>query len=373
MTGLLKMQTKGTPAIHGGEDVRKPKVLLTGHAGYIGAVMVPMLSASGFEAVGLDTHFFDAGGLPELKLGVREIRKDVRDMTSDDLKGFNAIIHLAALSNDPMGELNPELTLEINYRASVRLARLAREAGVQRFLFSSSCSIYGASGSQALDENAVVAPLSTYAESKARAEDEVSRLADSGFSPVFLRNATAYGASPRLRADLVLNNLTCWAVATGKVRLMSDGTPWRPLVHVEDISHAFIEVLRAPREMVHNQAFNVGSNDQNYQVTEIAEIVRQVVSGATVDYGDKAGPDARNYRVDFSKIACVIPSFQPRWNARTGAEQVYRWLKGCALSVEGFQGRRYTRLAQLRFLLESGQIDSSLRWTGDYTLAAAAE
>jgi nucleoside-diphosphate-sugar epimerase len=339
----------------------KPKVLVTGHAGYIGAVMVPMLLAEGFEPVGLDTHFFDCAGLPEPETRIPAMVKDVRDVTLDELKGFDAIIHLAALSNDPMGALRPELTLEINYRASVRLARLAREAGVRRFLFSSSCSIYGASNSMALDENARVAPLSVYAESKVRTEDEVSRLADSEFSPVFLRNATAYGASPRLRADVVLNNLTCWALATGTIRIMSDGTPWRPLVHVEDISQAFIEALRSPRETVHNQAFNVGSNDQNYQVRDIAEIVKQV-SGAHVEYGDNAGPDARNYQVDFSKVARVVPSFRPRWNAHSGVEQIYQSLAGIGLKVEDFQGPRFTRLAQLRFLLEGGSIDSSLRW-----------
>ena len=332
-----------------------------------------MLLAEGFQLVGLDAHFFDGAGLPELETKIPEISKDIRDVTIDELKGFDAIIHLAALSNDPMGDLKPELTLEINYRASVRLAQLAREAGVRRFVFSSSCSIYGASGSRALDENARVAPLTAYAESKVRTEDEVSRLADSGFSPVFLRNATAYGASPRLRADVVLNNLTCWAVATGKIRIMSDGTPWRPLVHIEDISQAFIEALRAPREAVHNQAFNVGSNEQNYQVRDIAEIVKQVVSGASVQYGENAGPDARNYRVDFSKIARVVPSFRPRWNARSGAEQVYQSLAGIGLRVEDFQGRCFTRLVQLRFLLESGRIDSSLRWTGDDAPATTAK
>jgi nucleoside-diphosphate-sugar epimerase len=324
--------------------------------------MVAMLLAEGFETEGLDTHFFDCGGLPEPKTRIRAMRKDVRDVTLDELKGFDAVIHLAALSNDPMGALRPELTLEINYRASVHLARLARDAGVRRFLFSSSCSIYGASGSMALDENARVAPLSVYAESKVRTEDELSRLADGEFSPVFLRNATAYGASPRLRADVVLNNLTCWALATGTIRIMSDGTPWRPLVHIEDISQAFIEALRAPREVIHNQAFNVGSNEQNYQVKDIAEIVKQV-SGARVEYGDNAGPDARNYRVDFSKVARAIPSFRPRWDALGGVEQIYQSLSGTGLKVEDVQGPRFTRLAQLRSLLESGRIDSELRWT----------
>jgi nucleoside-diphosphate-sugar epimerase len=351
----------------------KPKVLVTGHAGYIGAVMVPMLVAEGFEPVGLDTHFFDATGLSELGARIPEICKDVRDVTVDELKRFDAVIHLAALSNDPMGDLKPELTLEINYRASVRLARLAREAGVRRFLFSSSCSIYGASGNWPLDENARVAPLTAYAESKVRTEDEVSQLADSDFSPVFLRNATAYGASPRLRADVVLNNLTCWAVATGKIRIISDGTPWRPLVHIEDISRAFIAALYAPREAIHNQAFNVGSNEQNYQVRDIAEVVKQVVTGASVEYGEHAGPDARNYRVDFGKIARVIPSFRPLWNARSGAQQVYDSLAETGLRVEDFQGRRFTRLAQLRFLIESGRIDSALRWTVADAFAPAAK
>jgi nucleoside-diphosphate-sugar epimerase len=351
----------------------KLKVLVTGNAGYIGAVIVPILLAEGIEPIGIDTHFFDSAGLPELEPAIPEIRKDIRDITVGELKGFDAVIHLAALSNDPMGDLKPELTLEINYRASVRLAQLAREAGVRKFLFSSSCSIYGASGSQPLDENSRVAPLTAYAESKVRTEDEISRLADNDFSPVFLRNATAYGASPRLRADVVLNNLTCWAFATGKIRITSDGTPWRPLVHIEDISRAFIETLRAPREAIHNQAFNVGSNDQNYQVREIAEVVKQVVDGATVEYGENAGPDARNYRVDFTKIARVIPSFRPRWNARSGAQQVYNSLVDTGLRLEDFQGRRFTRLSQLRYLIERGALDSSLRWTNGNLVASAAE
>src|SRR5581483_8516476 len=250
-----------------------------------------------------------------------ELAADVRDVTADDLEGFDAVIHLAGLSNDPLGNLNPALTFEINHAASVRLARLAKAAGVPRFLFSSSCSNYGAAGDTLLTEDAALQPLTPYADSKVRVERDVARLADDDFSPVFLRNATAYGVSPRLRFDLVLNNLVAWAFTTGRVLIKSDGTPWRPIVHIEDIGRAFLAVLEAPRERTHNQAFNVGRTDENYRIRDLADIVKGVVPGSVIDYAKDGGPDPRCYRVDFGKITRVLPGFTPQWTARRGAQE----------------------------------------------------
>ncbi|MGH7837113.1 MAG: NAD-dependent epimerase/dehydratase family protein [Candidatus Binataceae bacterium] len=338
------------------------RVLVTGHAGYIGAVMTPMLRHEGFAVTGLDTFFFAGCDLGELGNPIPELRLDLRDVRAADLAGFDAIIHLGALSNDPLGDLQPDLTWEINHLASVALARAARAAGVRRFLYSSSCSIYGASGSEPLTEEAPFAPLTPYAGSKVRAEEDLAGLASRDFSPVYLRNATAYGFSPRLRADVVLNNLVCWAFTTGKIRILSDGTPWRPLVHVADIAHAFIAALRAPAEVIHNQAFNVGSNDQNYQVRDIAEIVRAEMPACQIEYGGVSGPDPRNYRVDFSKIDRLLPEFRTHWDARSGARELREAFERHGLTAEDFQGRRFTRLAQLKFLLESRRVDAALRW-----------
>jgi nucleoside-diphosphate-sugar epimerase len=337
------------------------KVLVTGHDGYIGSVMVKVLQAAGHDVVGMDTYFFEdcgqGGASP-----VAALRKDVRDATADDLAGFDAVIHLAALCNDPLGDLNPGWTYDINHAASCNLARLAKEAGVSRFLYASSCSMYGKAGEEMMTEDAPLRPLTPYAVSKVRTEEDVAKLADDHFSPVFMRNATAYGWSPRLRADVVLNNLICWAHTTGKVRIMSDGTPWRPIVHVEDISRACAAALDAPREAVHNQAFNVGANEENYQVREIAEFVRQTVPGCEVEYAADGGPDPRSYRVSFDKLARLLPGFKPAWDARRGAQEVYDGVRQAALTLEDFQGRRFTRLAQFKHLLHTGALDETLRW-----------
>jgi nucleoside-diphosphate-sugar epimerase len=328
------------------------RVVVTGHNGYIGSVMVAFLRAAGHEVVGLDTFFFEDCVLGEDGGHVPTIRRDIRDVTVSDLGGFDAVVHLAALCNDPLGDLNPDWTYDINHHASVHLARVAREAGVGRFLYASSCSMYGAAGEDILSEEAPLRPLTPYAVSKVRTEEDVAKLADSSFSPVFMRNATAYGMSPRLRADVVLNNLVCWAHTTGRIRIMSDGTPWRPIVHVQDISRAFAVALVAPRAAIHNEAFNVGSNEENYQVSELAEI----------EYAVGGGPDPRSYRVDFGKLNRVLPDFKPEWNASFGAKELYSAFQEAGLTLEQFQGRKYIRLTQFKHLLDSGRIDGTLRW-----------
>src|SRR5712692_1644416 len=273
------------------------RILLTGHSGYIGAVLVPTLVAAGHAVVGVDSDLFEQCTFGSGVFEIPAMRKDIRDVGPRQLAGFDAVIHLAGLANDPLGDLNPAMTFEINHAASVRLARLAKEAGVSRFVFSSSCSNYGAAGEALVDEDAELRPLTPYATSKVRVEQDVAKLADSTFSPTFLRNATAYGVSPRLRFDLVLNNLVAWAFTTGRVHVKSDGSPWRPIVHVEDISRAFLAVLSAPRETIHSQALNVGQSEENYRIRELAEIVREVVPGSRIDYAEDGGPDPRCYRV----------------------------------------------------------------------------
>ena len=321
-----------------------------------------MLIACGHDVVGYDSDLYAQSTFGSGIHEVPELHKDIRDVEASDLRGFDAIIHLAGLSNDPLGNLNPDLTAQINHQASVRLATLAKAVGVPRFLFSSSCSNYGAGGEDWLDESSPFNPVTPYGHSKVRVERNVAKLADDTFSPTFLRNATAFGVSPRLRFDLVLNNLMAWAFTTQRVYLKSDGTPWRPIVHIEDISRAFIAVLHAPRQVVHNQAFNVGRNDDNYQIRELAEIVQETVPGCRLEYAADAGPDKRCYRVDCSKIARTLPEFQPQWNARHGAEELYAAYQRVGLTLAEFEGPKYQRVAHIRDLLQRDALDSSLRW-----------
>jgi nucleoside-diphosphate-sugar epimerase len=338
------------------------RVLVTGHKGYIGTVMVPMLTQGGHAVVGLDSDLFRQCTFQPGIVDVPELRVDLRDIQRRDLEGFDAVIHLAALSNDPLGDLNPAITYDINHAASVRLARMAKEAGVPRFLYSSSCSSYGKAGDDFVDETAELRPITAYAISKVRVERDVAVLADDRFTPTFLRNATAYGVSPRLRFDLVLNNLTAWAYARGRVHIKSDGTPWRPIVHIEDIARAFMAVLAAPREVVHNQALNVGQTEENYRVRELADIVRDVVPGAQVDYAQDGGPDPRCYRVDFSKIHRLLPDFKPRWTARRGATELYEAYQLGGLVIDDCEGPRFKRIDHLKHLLATRQVDATLRW-----------
>ena len=321
-----------------------------------------MLLAAKHEVTGLDSNLFGRCTFGEGLREIPTIRKDVRDVTVRDVEGFDAILHLAGLSNDPLGDLNADLTYEINHLASVRLAEFAKQAGVNRFVFSSSCSNYGAGGEDLLNESSPFNPVTPYGISKVRVEQDVAKLASDRFSPTFLRNATAFGVSPRLRFDLVLNNLVAWAYATGQVFIKSDGTPWRPIVHIEDISRAFLAALEAPIDLIHNEAFNVGRNEDNYRVRELAEIVKETVPGTEIEYAADAGPDKRCYRVDCSKIRRVLPSFEPQWNARRGAQELYRTYQKIGLTVDEFEGIRYKRIAHIRALIAEGAIDENLRW-----------
>ena len=339
------------------------RVLVTGHNGYIGTVLAPQLQAAGHDVVGLDSFLFEGCTLGAEAAAVPSVRMDVRDVGVDDLRGFDAVLHLAAVSNDPVGHLDPGTTYEINHEASVRLAQLAKEAGVERFVFSSSCSLYGSSSTDGLlDEGAAFDPVTPYGHSKVLAEQDISPLADDDFSPTFLRNATVYGASPALRADVVVNNLTGLAFLTGEIRMQSDGTPWRPLVHVRDVARAFQAVLEAPREVVHNQSFNVCRDSENYRVRQVAEIVKEVVPNTEVTFAAGAGPDARNYRVSGAKLEAALPAATPTRTVRDGVEELLAAFRADGLRIEDFEGPRFVRLKRVNELIESGRIDGRLRW-----------
>lgn len=337
------------------------KVILTGDRGYIGAVLAPMLLERGHDVVGVDSDLFEACTYAGRLADYPSLRKDSRDIAAADIKNADAVIHLAGLSNDPLGDYRPELTADINLRASVRLAELAKGAGVRRFIFASSCSNYGAAGDEFLAENAAFNPVTPYGESKVGVERAVSRLADDDFSPTFLRASTAYGFSPRIRFDLVINNLTAWAFTTGKVRLKSDGKPWRPVVHVEDIARAYIAALEADTPAIHNKAFNVGVTSENYRIRDLAEIVRDEVPGSEVTFASDAAPDKRNYRVDCNQIARTLPGFKPQWTARRGVRQLYEKFCEHKLTLDQFEGEAFNRIAHVKKLVRDGVLGDDLR------------
>lgn len=342
------------------------KVLLTGHQGYIGAVLAPMLMERGHDVVGLDSDLFEECTFAGQLADVRAIQTDTRDFSAaklslDELSQFDAIIHLAGLSNDPLGDYRPHLTQDINYLASVNLAQMAKQAGVKRFLFASSCSNYGAAGQDFLDESSQFNPVTPYGESKVKVEHALSPMADESFSPTFLRASTAYGMSPRIRFDLVVNNLTAWAFTTGEVHLKSDGTAWRPIVHVADLARAYVAVLEADRDLVHNEAFNVGTTTENYQVREIAELVREIVPGSKLGFADGASSDSRNYRVDCNYIARKLHNFKPQWTCRRGIEELYDTYCRVGVSLEDFEGEKFKRIAHIQKLIKDGVLDDDLR------------
>ncbi|MGK2316627.1 NAD-dependent epimerase/dehydratase family protein [Gordonia rhizosphera NBRC 16068] len=335
------------------------RVLVTGHQGYLGTVMVPILWAAGHDVAGLDNGYFAECVLGPAPEDPPAVRADLRDVTADQLTGFDAIIHLAALSNDPLGSLAPEITHDINHHASVRLATLAKQVGVGRFLYASTCSVYGSAGEDLVTEDAPLRPLTPYAESKVRVEDDLAAIADTGFTPVFLRNATAFGFSPRLRADIVLNNLVGHAVLTGEVRVLSDGTPWRPLVHAQDIARAFLTCLTAPREVIDCRAYNVGTETNNLTVSEIADAVGDVVPGSRVVITGESGPDPRSYRVDFSRARDEL-GYEAQWSIPDGAAELYRAYTDYGLTADAFTNR-FTRLKHLQYLQSQGELDVTMR------------
>jgi nucleoside-diphosphate-sugar epimerase len=340
------------------------KVLVTGHDGYIGTVLVNKLLERGHEVKGIDVGYFDRCYFLDNKPKIQSTRKDIRDLGIADVHGFDVMIHLAALSNDPLGELSPNLTLEINGNQSFRLAQLAKRAGVGRFIFASSCSVYGLGETDNLTEEAPINPQSAYARSKILAEQAIRAIADGDFSPTYLRCGTVYGLSPKLRFDLVVNNLLGWAVTTSQIKILSAGNQWRPVVHVSDVASAYIAIAEAPVESIHNQAINIGSNMENYTIRNIAEVIERVVPGTTIVYANKSNIDTRSYRVDFSKLTHVLHDFRLCWTLELGVTELYALIQERGLTLDDFQSQRYTRLKQMKYLLESRVLDNSLRFTG---------
>ena len=339
-------------------------ILVTGNNGYIGAVMTNFLQQHSYRIAGIDCDYYQGSEFYPVESSlIKQITKDIRKINQEDLEGITAIVHLAALSNDPLGEVNPFLTDEINHRASIRLAELAKKQGVRKFLLASSCSLYGISSEdKALTEKGRLNPITAYAKSKVITEEDISQMADDDFHPVFMRNSTVYGVSPNLRLDLVVNNLVAWAYLTGKVTILSDGTPWRPLIHVEDFCRAFLAALEAPPEKTHNQAFNVGIDEENYQVKDIAAYVEQIVPDCRTEILNQTGPDERTYRVDFSKIKTTLTDFQPRWNVQKGIKELYEAYQEFGLTQDDFQSTKYFRVRWLKWLLETKKLDSNLQW-----------
>ena len=340
------------------------RVLITGNNGYIGKVMTKMMLEQGSEVVGLDTNYYydcDFGSTKNGEDKSRQINKDIRNISISDLEGIDVVCHLAALSNDPIGRFTPESTKEINHIASVKMARLAKEVGIERFVFSSSCSVYGISETPNLTEDSELNPITEYAKSKAEAEKDISVLADDNFSPTFMRNATVYGVSPRFRIDLVVNNLVGYAFTLGKIVIKSDGTPWRPLIHVQDVCRAFIEVIKAPREIIHNQVFNVGLNEGNYQIRDIADVVGEVIPNCEIEYTYEH-TDSRTYSVNFDKIHNALPSFKPEWDIHRGCVELHEAFKQYGLTYDELVGRKYVRLEQLKHLMENKEIDGKFYW-----------